>query len=95
MKAKILEFDTKAELIIINHEEEDPRDAQTNLAQIRCENKRRLVQVIKSEMVPKGDIGIPSRLAKEMGIEIRNTGNYNKQPTQKKGIPNSFYKRSK
>lgn len=69
MKAKILEFDTKAEVVVINHEEEDPRDAQTNLAQIRYDNKKRLVQVIKSEMVTKGDIGIPSRLAKELGIE--------------------------
>lgn len=36
-KAKILDFDTKAEFVILNKEVEDPRDSQTNLAQIKFE----------------------------------------------------------
>ncbi len=68
MKAVILDLETRSELIVMNPEDEDPRDSQTNMAQIRFETKRRLVQVIRSPMVPKGSIGLPPSLANSMGV---------------------------
>lgn len=67
MKAKILDFDTRSELVVMSPEDEDPRDSQTNLAQVRFENKRRLVQVIRSPMITKGEMGLPPSLAEQLG----------------------------
>ncbi|MCY3413872.1 MAG: AMP phosphorylase [Candidatus Heimdallarchaeota archaeon] len=68
MKAKIIDFDTNAEIIVIHPDDEDPRDAQTNLTQIRFENKKRLVHVVRSPMVEIGNVGIPPSLAADLGL---------------------------
>jgi len=68
MKVKILnDFDTRSEIVFINAENDDPRDSLTNLAQIRVQNKKQLVQIIRSQsLVTKEEIGLPPTLAKRM-----------------------------
>ncbi|MHA2252615.1 MAG: AMP phosphorylase [Candidatus Kariarchaeaceae archaeon] len=69
MKIKILhEFDTRAEIALVNPEDEDPRDGQTNLAQIITGQRRHLVQIIRSSLVPKGQVGIPQNIADLLGV---------------------------
>jgi len=70
MIAKILEnFDTKSEVILINPENEDPRDSQTNLSQIRAKENKLLVQVIRSDLVDSNTIGLPPMVAQKMDVQ--------------------------
>jgi AMP phosphorylase len=71
MRAKILhDFDTKSEIVVINSKIDDPRDSSTNLSQIRFAEKKKIVQVIKSDMfVDVTEIGLPPSLAKELNVK--------------------------
>ena len=71
-KAKILDFDTKAEFVILNKEVEDPRDSQTNLAQIKFGEKKMIVHVVRSEIILKTEIGIPPLIADKLDIKKGN-----------------------
>ena len=71
-KAKILDFDTKAEFVILNKEVEDPRDSQTNLAQIKFGDKKMIVHVVRSEIVLGTEIGIPPLIADKLNIKKGN-----------------------
>ncbi len=70
LKVKVLEnIDTRAEIVFISPEDNDPRDAQTELAQLILDKKRKLVQVVISDDVLKGEIGIPKKLANKLHLE--------------------------
>ncbi|OLS27803.1 MAG: AMP phosphorylase [Candidatus Heimdallarchaeota archaeon LC_2] len=73
MKVKILDnIDTRAEIVYISPEDNDPRDAQTELAQLILDQKKKLVHVVISDMVIKGEIGIPKNLGDRLNIQTGN-----------------------
>ncbi|MCE7737390.1 MAG: AMP phosphorylase [Candidatus Heimdallarchaeota archaeon] len=69
MKVKILNnIDTRSEIVFLSNEDNDPRDAQTELAQLILDQKKKLVQVVRTDTVLKGDIGIPKNLADKLKL---------------------------
>ncbi len=70
MKVKVLDFNTNAEVVVINPADEDPTDARSYLAQIvkPSSQKRLLVKVIKSKIVNKGEIGVPQQISSKMDV---------------------------
>jgi len=68
-KAKLLDFDTKSEIVVIHPEVEDPRDSQTNLSQVRYGKKRLLVQVVRSPLVSPQEIGLSPKVADHLGVQ--------------------------
>jgi AMP phosphorylase len=69
LKVKILDqFDTRAEIVILNPNDDDPRDGRTNLAQLVTGQNRQLVQVIRSPIIETGTIGLPVIVAKNLGV---------------------------
>ena len=90
-KAKILDFDTKAEFVILNKEVEDPRDSQTNLAQIKFGDKKMIVHVVRSEIILKTEIGIPpliaDKLSEKNNLKVSDDEIRNEIQKQIKGMP--------
>ena len=69
MKVKIFDkMDTRLDVIFVSPQEEDPRDAQTDLAQIIYGKKRKLVQVIRSDLVQLGEVGVTPNLAASLNL---------------------------
>ncbi|MFV2016007.1 MAG: thymidine phosphorylase, partial [Candidatus Heimdallarchaeota archaeon] len=70
MKVKILDnIDTRSEIVFLSSEDNDPRDAQTELAQLILDQKKKLVHVIRTDTVLKGEIGIPKFLSEKLKLQ--------------------------
>jgi AMP phosphorylase len=70
LKVKILDnIETRAEIVFISTEDSDPRDAQTELAQLVLDQRKKLVEVVRSNLVLKGEIGFPQFLAKKWSLQ--------------------------
>ena len=70
MKVRILNnIDTRSEVVFLSSEDIDPRDAQTELSQLILDHKKKLVHVIRTDTMVKGEIGIPKILAERLGLK--------------------------